>query len=512
MNKRFFGFLHKMGRALFLPISMMPIAGLLMGLASVGQTSHWERLQQSGIQQLFVICRGVGSSIFQTLPLLFAISLATGLTNYDKEKMSLLAVVSFFSFHGAIHASLNIQQVLPIPSDMNLRQLGLGTSFGIITLEMGVLSGWIVGLGIVFIQFICSQLKKQFQWRWCENFRLIFIGTILMMTLLGQGMTGVWPSLNGLLVALGLLIGKMGIMGSFVYGIILRTLYIFGIHHVFYLPFWTTSLGGTAEVNGKIVEGFQQIFLAQLETHSAEPFFGQLALFNSGRYIHMLFTLPAMCVALYKSVNPNVKRKKIRSFYLPMLITCLLTGVTEPISFTLLLTSPILFVLEVFFFGLAFLVSAIGQITIGSSFSAGIFEFLMFGVLQGNQRTNYLLVLPLGLAFAIVSYGVTKWLVLFYQLKVPGQTNDSSNPLTSLSVDHDWIETLLIGLGGRENIEELGHCATRLRITLKNPESLNKELLTQTGSKGIIQIGQSLQLIYGPIVGDIYQKMFQELS
>ena len=349
MNKGFFVFLHKMGRALFLPISMMPIAGLLMGLAAVGQTSHWDKLQQTGIQQLFVICHGVGSSIFQTLPLLFAISLATGLTHYDKEKMNLLAVVSFFSFHGAIHASLKIQQVLPVASGTNLRQLGLGTSFGIITLEMGVLSGWIVGLGIVFFQYICYQLKKMFQWKWCENYRFMFIGTILMMTLLGQGMTKIWPSLNGWLIALGLLIGKMGVIGSFVYGIILRTLYIFGIHHVFYLPFWTTSLGGSAEVNGKIVEGFQQIFLAQLETHSTEPFFGQLALFNSGRYIHMLFTLPAMCLALYRSVKPSVKRKKMRGFYVPMLITCLLTGVTEPISFTLLLSSPILFVLEVFF-------------------------------------------------------------------------------------------------------------------------------------------------------------------
>ena len=263
-----------------------------------------------------------------------------------------------------------------------------------------------------------------------------------------------------------------------------RTLYVCGLHHVFYLPFWTTAAGGVAEVGGVMIEGWQNIFLAQLADPNTTHFFENIALYNSGRYIHMLFTMPAICLAMYHSIPDKKRRKKTLGFLLSLALTCFITGVTEPISFALLFANPILFIVEALIFALSFVACAVTGVTIGSTFSAGLIEFLLFGVFQGNAKTGFVWIIILGIPFAIASYFIYRFLIVKLDAKTPGREDDNEEAESSLKSAYKsgQAKAIIEALGGIKNIEDIDNCATRLRVNIKKIADVNLDALKETGA------------------------------
>jgi PTS system maltose and glucose-specific IIC component len=273
---------------------------------------------------------------------------------------------------------------------------------------------------------------------------------------------------------------------------------------VFYLPFWTTSAGGTLQVGGKVYEGFQNIFLAQLSDSHTTKFFGNLALFNSGRYFHMMFGMPAAAFAMYKAIPAGPKRKATAGFLLSIGLTSFVTGVTEPLSFALLFASPFLFVIEAVLFALVFVVAALLHITIGSTFSAGAIEFLLFGVFQGNAKTGYLWILALGIPIAVAYYFIFKTAILKLNAKTPGRDDagdSEENKLNSAyKIDSGQSKVIIAALGGMSNITDIDNCATRLRVSVLKPDVIDAAALKSAGAYNTIVRGKSVQVIFGPKV------------
>ncbi len=319
--------------------------------------------------------------------------------------------------------------------------------------------------------------------------------------IISLAMVFIWPAIASIISYFGVLTQGLGIVGAFIYGLILRGFYIIGLHHVFYLPFWTTAAGGTLEVGGKIVEGWQSIFLAQLADPNTTHYFSNIALYNSGRYFHMLFTMPAICLAMYTAIPKGPKRKAAFGFLFSIGLTSFLTGVTEPISFALLFASPLLFIAEAISFAISFVIAALAKVTIGSTFSAGLVEFLLFGVFQGNSKTNYIWIIILGVPIFIVNYFFFKFLIEKLNAKTPGREDDEEQE-KSLKTKYTsgQAKDIIVALGGMENITDLDNCATRLRVTVKKLDVINQELLKQTGAHNVVVRGKNLQVIYGPTV------------
>lgn len=314
-------------------------------------------------------------------------------------------------------------------------------------------------------------------------------------------MVFVWPAIAAMIAYFGVMTQGLGIFGAFIYGLVLRGFYVLGLHHVFYLPFWTTAAGGTLEVGGKVIEGWQNIFLAQLADHNTVHYFSNIALYNSGRYFHMIFTMPAICLAMYTAIPKGPKRKATFGFLLSIGLTSFLTGVTEPISFALLFASPLLFVAEAVSFAISFVIAAIAKITIGSTFSAGLVEFLLFGVFQGNSKTNYIWILILGVPIFIVNYFLFKFLIEKLNAKTPGREDDEEQEKKLKGkYTSGEAKTIVEALGGMENIADLDNCATRLRVSVKKLDKVNIDLLKQTGAHNVVTRGKNLQIIYGPTV------------
>lgn len=281
-----------------------------------------------------------------------------------------------------------------------------------------------------------------------------------------------------------------------VFGFILRLLGPLGLHHIFYLPFWQTALGGTLEVKGHLVQGTQNIFFAQLGDPDVTKYYSGVSRFMSGRFITMMFGLCGAALAIYHTAKPEHK-KVVGGLMLSAALTSFLTGITEPLEFSFLFVAPILYVIHAFFDGLAFMMADIFNITIGQTFSGGFIDFLLFGVLQGNSKTNYLYVIPIGIVWFCLYYIVFRFLITKFNFKTPGREDKAAAQQVEAT---ERAQTIVAGLGGQDNIEIVDCCATRLRVTLHQNDKVDKVLLESTGAKGVIQQGTGVQVIYGPHV------------
>ena len=485
-----FAALQSFGKALMLPIAILPAAGFLLGiggaLSNPNTIKAYPFLDKYWLQDIFLIMADSGEIVFANLPILFAVSLAVGLSNKDKGTVGLAAVLSMLIMNTTINTCLKLTGEM---ATENLASEGQGLCLGIQTLEMGVFGGILVGI-------MTSWLHKKFYKIELPPFLGFFGGSRFVPIIcalgamcLGVEMYVIWPHFQILISSVGEIFSSTGYIGTLVYGFFLRMLGPFGLHHIFYLPFWTTALGGSEIVNGQLVEGTQRIFFAQLGDPNTIKYYEGISRFMSGRFITMMFGLIGAAFAIYKTAKLQNK-KIVGGMLLSAALTSFLTGITEPLEFSFL-------VLHAFFDGCAFMMAHIFQITIGQTFSGGLIDFILFGIMQGEAKTNWIYVPLIGVPWFFLYYFSFKYLIEKYDFKTPGREEDLLADSEKVLSNAEQVKLILLGLGGRENIDELDSCITRLRVTVKDSTLVSEEILMTSGAKGVVQHGVGVQIIYG---------------
>ncbi|GAY71467.1 PTS transporter subunit EIIC [Streptococcus canis] len=480
----------KLGQAFMLPISILPVAGLLLGIGGALSNSNaiaqFPVLNQGWLQAIFTIMSTAGNAVFANIALIFAIGVAVGLANGDKGTAGLSGGVAYLVFTATISGYL----ALFAAKDA--------------TIDTGVLGALVIGLVVASLHNRYRKIELPAFLGFFGGSRFIPIVSAFAAIAIGSIFYVIWPPIQQLLVVFGEKIADMGSFGTFLYGFFLRLTGAVGLHHTISPMFWYTSLGGTEVVAGKTIEGAQNIFFAQLADTRHSGLFTYGTRFFAGRFATMMFGLPAACLAMYHSI-PKTNRKKFGSFYSSSALTSLLTGITEPIEFSFLFVAPWLYVIHAFLDGCSFLVADLLSIRIGNSFSGGLIDFLIFGVFQGNSHTNWLLVLPVGVVWFMVYYLVFKYCVTHFKVAIPGmltQTDSAEKPVagtghSSATTLHEQSLTIIEALGGKFNIEDVTACATRLRVSLVDSQQVNKDLLTALGATAVLDVKNGIQAIYG---------------
>ena len=516
MKDKIFGVLQRVGRSFMLPIAILPVAGLLLGVG--GSFTNETMLQAYGLMDImgpgtfFNAILGVmsqaGDIVFANLPIIFAMGVAIGMAKKEKEVAALAGAIAFFVMHSAISAMLTVTGIgatLPAGS--------VTTVVGIESLQMGVFGGILVGLGVAALhnRFYKIQLPQVLSFFGGTRFVPIISAAVYM--LVGIVMFYTWPVIQSGIYAVGDLVRSSGYAGTFLYGLMERALIPFGLHHVFYLPFWQTAVGGTAEVAGRLVEGAQNIFFAELADGSIARFSVEATRFMSGKFPLMIFGLPGAAYAMYRCAKPE-KRKIAGSLLLSAALTSMLTGITEPLEFTFLFVAPALYVIHSIFAGAAYMLMHILEVGVGMTFSGGLIDLTLFGIMQGNAKTNWLMVVVVGIVYFVVYYLLFSFLIKKMDWKTPGrEDNDEVKLYRRSDVDakkagevdaagsEDAVSELICrGLGGKKNISDVDCCATRLRCTVYDASLVNDRLLKESGASGVIHKGQGVQIIYGPSV------------
>lgn len=530
MKDKIFSVLQRIGRSFMLPIAILPVAGLLLGIgSSFTNATTIETYGLTGIlgegtilHSLLVIMNSVGSAVFNNLPLIFAVGVAIGMAKKEKEVAALSAVIAFFVMNTAINAMLTVTGQLLENGELAEGVLeGTITSVcGIQSLQMGVFGGIIVGLGVAALhnKFYRIQLPNALSFFGGTRFVPI-ISTIVYM-FVGILLYFIWPVIQNGIYALGGLVTGSGYFGTLIFGLIKRALVPFGLHHVFYMPFWQTAVGGTMEVAGQMVQGGQNIFFAQLaDSANVVHFSSDATRYFSGEFIFMMFGLPGAALAMYQCAKPE-KKKAAGGLLLSAALACMATGITEPLEFSFLFVAPALFVVQVILAGSAYMIAHILNIAVGLTFSGGFLDFFLFGILQGNEKTSWIRVIPVGIIYFFLYYFIFKFMIKKFNFKTPGREDDdvetklytkadvnarkeaqNREKKVEGSEDSDTIsEAITRGLGGKKNISDVDCCATRLRCTVKDSALVNDAVLKATGASGVVHKGQGVQVIYGPNV------------
>lgn len=520
MKDQIFGVLQRVGRSFMLPIAVLPVAGLLLGIGS--SFTNATMIDTYGLQAILgegtilnmflTVLSKAGSALFDNLPIIFAVGCAIGMAKKEKEVAALSAVIAYFTMNAAVNAMLvNSGQILDDGSIADFVLQGtITSSVGIQTLQMGVFGGIIVGLGVAALHNRFYTIELPSALAFFSGSRFVPIISTVVYVLVGIGMFFAWPVVQNGIYALGGLVTGTGYLGTLIFGIIKRALIPFGLHHVFYLPFWQTGVGGSMEVAGKMIEGGQNIFFAQLADPSTVHFSADACRYFSGEFIFMIFGLPGAALAMYQTAKPE-KKKQAGGLLLSAALACMATGITEPLEFSFLFVAPMLFAVQVILAGAAYMIAHILNIAVGLTFSGGLLDLFLFGILQGNAKTSWLRIIPVGIIYFLLYYGIFKFLILKFDLKTPGREDEDTETRLYTKADYNSAKEtgvkgaevsalITAGLGGKANIEDVDCCATRLRCTIKDPEKVQEALLKQSGSRGVILKGKGIQVIYGPQV------------
>ncbi|MDO5754810.1 MAG: glucose PTS transporter subunit IIA [Tissierellia bacterium] len=517
-NSKVFGVLQRIGRSFMLPIAMLPVAGLLLGIG--GSFTNETMLKTYGlwnvmgpgtiIHGVLEVMRSAGDIIFANLPVIFAIGVAIGMAKAEKATAALASAIAFFVMHASISSMITLNG-----GTEKLLEGSVASVIGIESLQMGVFGGIIVGLGVAALhnQFYKIELPNVLSF--FGGTRFVPIISALVYVFVGILMFFIWPPVQSAINAVGSFVRSSGYGGTWVYGFMERLLIPFGLHHVFYLPFWQTAVGGTMEIGGRLVEGAQNIFFAQLADPSTSVFSVEATRFMSGKFPLMIFGLPGAALAMYHTAKKK-NRKVVGGLLFSAALTSMLTGITEPLEFTFLFVAPFLYGIHCVFAGLAYMLMHILKVGVGMTFSGGFIDLLLFGIMQGNGKTHWLRVIPVGIAYFIVYYLVFSFIIKKRDLKTPGREDKKEEEIKLYTKEDmkekssvkgkevDEISTLIMaGLGGRKNIRDVDSCATRLRCSVEDPNLVNKEMLTQSGAAGVIMSGNGVQVIYGPRVSVI---------
>ena len=513
-----FGVLQRVGRSFMLPIALLPVAGLLLGVGS-SFTNH-TTLETYGLTNIIYeggflytlldIMSKTGSVVFDNLALLFAMGVAIGMAKKEKEVAALSGAIAYLVMNAAIST------LIAAKGGVEAMAVNSTTStLGITTLQMGVFGGIVVGLGVAALhnRFYKIELPQVLSFFGGTRFVPIISGIVY----LGVGilMFYAWPPVQEGIAQLGNLVNKTGYAGTLIYGITERALIPFGLHHVFYMPFWQTELGGSMVIDGTLVQGAQNIFFAELASSATEQFSVAATRFMSGKFPFMIFGLPAAAYAIYRAARPE-KRKVVGGLLLSAALTSFLTGITEPLEFTFLFVAPLMYVVHCILAGLSYMFMHILNVGVGMTFSGGFIDLTLFGILQGNEKTNWIRIVLVGLAYALVYYLVFYFMIKKFNYKTPGREADDEE--TKLYTRKDVNERaakksdgakgefdersalILKGLGGKKNIKDIDCCATRLRVTVRDGGRVNDGMLRSSGASGVIRKGDGVQIIYGPQV------------
>lgn len=527
MKDKIFSVLQRIGRSFMLPIAILPVAGLLLGIgssftnATTIETYGLTKILGDGtiLHYLLMIMNKVGSAVFDNLPLIFAVGVAIGMAKKEKEVSALSAVIAYFVMNTAINAML-INNGLILENGEIAESVLEGTITsvcGIQSLQMGVFGGIIVGLGVAALhnRFYRIQLPSALSFFGGTRFVPI-ISTIVYM-FVGILMYFVWPAVQNGIFALGGLVTGSGYAGTLIFGLIKRALIPFGLHHVFYMPFWQTAVGGTMEVAGQMVQGGQNIFFAQLaDSANIAHFSADATRYFSGEFIFMIFGLPGAALAMYQCAKPE-KKKAVGGLLLSAALACMATGITEPLEFSFLFVAPALFAVQVILAGSAYMIAHMLNVAVGLTFSGGFLDFFLFGILQGNEKTSWLRVIPVGIIYFLLYYFIFKFMIRKFDFKTPGREEDdvetklytkadvnarkaAAGEIQASDSEDPVSEAITRGLGGKKNISDVDCCATRLRCTIHDASRVNDSILKATGASGVVHKGNGVQVIYGPNV------------
>ena len=530
MKDKIFGVLQRVGRSFMLPIAILPVAGLLLGFgssftnATTIQTYGLEKILGDGtiLNSLLIIMNKVGSAVFDNLPLIFAVGVAIGMAKKEKEVAALSALIAFFVMNVAINAMLVITGEITADGTIasNVLEGTITSVCGIQSLQMGVFGGIIVGLGVAALHNRFHKIVLPNALSFFGGSRFVPIISTLVYMFVGIGMYFAWPVVQNGIYALGGLVTGSGYLGTLIFGIIKRALIPFGLHHVFYMPFWQTAVGGTMEVAGQMVQGGQNIFFAQLaDSANIAHFSADATRYFSGEFIFMIFGLPGAALAMYRCAKPE-KKKQAGGLLLSATLACMMTGITEPLEFSFLFVAPALFAVQVVLAGSAYMIAHILNIAVGLTFSGGFLDLFLFGILQGNAKTSWLRIIPVGIIYFFLYYFIFSFLIKKFNFKTPGREDDDTETKLYTKADVNArkeagktgtadpvSEAITQGLGGKKNISDVDCCATRLRITVHDAARVNDEIIKTTGSRGIVKKGQGVQIIYGPQVTVIKSKL-----
>ena len=529
MKDKIFGVLQRVGRSFMLPIAVLPVAGLLLGIGS--SFTNETTIATYGLQYilgngtmlhaLLVIISKAGNVIFDNLPIIFAVGVAIGMAKAEKEVAALAAMISFFVMHASINAVLVVSG--KILADETIADSVLDGTIanvcGIQSLQMGVFGGIIVGLGVAALHNRYHKIVLPSALSFFGGSRFVPIISTVVYVGVGILMYFIWPAVQNGIFALGGLVTGTGYLGTLIFGIIKRALIPFGLHHVFYMPFWQTAVGGTMMVDGNLIQGGQNIFFAQLASPDVAHFSADATRYFSGEFIFMIFGLPGAALAMYRCAKPE-KKKAAGGLLLSAALACMFTGITEPLEFSFLFVAPALFAVQVILAGSAYMIAHVLNIAVGLTFSGGLLDLFIFGVLQGNTKTSWMRIIPVGIIYFLLYYFIFSFLIKKFDFKTPGREDDDEETKLYTKADvnarnvangqqadgkqggngDEKSAAIARGLGGKKNITSVDCCATRLRCSIEDPALVDEKLLKATGAVGVVKKGQGIQVIYGPQV------------
>lgn len=574
MKDRMFEVLQRVGRSFMLPIAILPVAGLFLGIG--GSFTNETMLNTYGLtgilgpgtpaNAILTVMNAAGNIVFVNLPVLFAMGVAIGMARKEKEVAALSAVIAFFVMHASIGALITLRG-----GAQEMLSGAVEDVCGITSLQMGVFGGILVGLGVAalhnrFYRIALPQVLSFFG-------GTRFVPIISAIVYLGVGilMFFVWPPVQAGIYHVGDLVLRSGYAGTWLYGLMERALIPFGLHHVFYLPFWQTAVGGTAQVGGQLIEGAQNIFFAELSQPGIAHFSVAATRFMSGKFPLMIFGLPGAALAMYRCADPG-KRKEAGGLLLSAALTSMLTGITEPLEFTFLFVAPVLYGIHCVFAGAAYMLMHMCNVGVGMTFSGGLIDLFLFGILQGNAKTDWVRIVFVGIGYFIVYYFLFSFLIRRFDFKTPGRESgadevklytradvnarkqaeadgtsvhlsgngkgtensgqkdegkrrtgatghlDDGRTQTGAGTARTFGDAMEVsaliteGLGGRDNISDVDCCATRLRVTVHDEAKVDELLLKESGAAGVIRRSKGIQVVYGPRVTVIKSDLEDYLS
>ena len=522
MKDKIFGVLQRVGRSFMLPIALLPVAGLLLGVGS--SFTNATMLEAYGLTEIVYpgsilytildIMNQCGSAVFNNLALLFAMGVAIGMAKKEKEVAALSGAIGYLVMNTAISAMINANGGVEAMAANSTT-----TMLGITTLQMGVFGGIIVGLGVAALHNKFYKIELPTVLSFFGGTRFVPIVCTAVFLVVGIVMFYVWPVVQEGIALLGNLVLGSGYIGTWIYGVTERALIPFGLHHVFYMPFWQTAMGGTAVIDGVVVQGAQNIFFAELASKATEVFSVEATRFMSGKFPFMIFGLVGAALAMYHTARPE-KKKVVGGLLLSAALTSMLTGITEPLEFTFLFVAPLMYVVHCVYAGLSYMLMHIFNVGVGMTFSGGLIDLTLFGVLQGNERTNWIWVIIVGIVYFFLYYFTFRVMITKMDLATPGRESDDVEPKLFTRADYkaktgvgpdgatggvsDPVSAMILqGLGGKQNISDVDCCATRLRITVVDEAKVDDKLLKSSGASGVIHKGNGIQVIYGPQVAVI---------
>ncbi|MGP4060894.1 glucose-specific PTS transporter subunit IIBC [Halobacillus sp. H74] len=498
MFKNAFGTLQKVGKALMTPVALLPAAGLLLAFGtSFAQDNFVDKVPFFGtpwVQKFLQVMAESGGIVFDNLPLLFAVGVAIGLAKGDGVA-GLAAIIGYLIMNVVMGVLGNVDA--DMTSDPAYAEV-----LGIPTLQTGVFGGIIVGIlaASMYNRFFNIELP-QFLGFFAGK-RFVPIITAFTSLFLGIIMLGVWPFAQSGLNALShLMLEGNQTISAFFFGLIERSLIPFGLHHIFYSPFWF-EFGSYTNAAGEVIRGDQTIFFEQLKD-GVEFTAGT---FMVGKFPFMMFGLPAAALAIYHTAKPE-RKKVVGGIMASAALTSFLTGITEPIEFSFLFVAPLLFAIHAVFAGFSFMIMEILGVKIGQTFSGGLIDFILFGVMP--NRTDWWWVIIVGLVFSVIYYFGFRWAILKFNLATPGREDEAEDEEDDGEVG-DLPFEILEAMGGQKNIDHLDACITRLRVSVNDKESVNKNRLKKLGASGVMEVGNNIQAIFGP-VSDTLRGQMQDI-